>query len=831
MLRQKLLLSTCCLITACWLALSEIHLTVPTGQSEPSSLLKSLEEVHFDTSRSFLVRDLSLRRDSFTLNFERGRMIFLKPVDGVVTGLLFRGEGTIIFRPPNKIERQQLNLFAGSPLMNEHFAEAVLRFTDNTYEELMQQFGEVPESQLVEEDPLLEQFESQLRSSILTNYRIMADLKNGRQTPMLSARILGRTLGIFDVGFDRRKKEDIYLGQYRGIGETAYYDSWCSFSSRQRVAEGSEEDPLGGLIDIKSFNLVTRIDKNDHLTGTADVEFVCEKEREWVLTFDLSRSLKVSRVLDDHQKELQFYQNSEMTTDQAISRLGHDLVLVLLREPTHQGQRMSLQFQYTGDVISRVGSGVFYVGSRGSWYPNAGPTDRARYRLEFRYPKSFTIVATGDLVKEWEEGELKFSVWDSSGEIPMAGFNYGDYQKTTTMTGKTPVEVYANRNIENIHLEILSRIEVLRQLRAQRQANIRQPLPEFVPEPPPISQLDFDTTQFAKIIAKQVAGTLDLFQKMLGDFPYGKLSVSPIPGRFSQGWPSLLYVSSLSFLGPSQRSRLGLDHDQETYFYDCLHAHEVAHQWWGNKVGWKSYHDLWIFEGFSTYLGYLSLMSKYPDGRQFQEVMRLSKEKLQSQGQNHLRLENIGSVWLGFRLRSSKFPDGYTTVIYEKGAWIFHMLRYLFQDPITGSEVRFQNFLKELMESFAGRLLSTEDLRRFAEKHMPKAIDLEGNRTLDWFFEEWVYDSGIPTYRISYSIAPLKEGRCLVKGKILQEDVPESFAMPVEVFAHFPAEKVVKLGRVDVSGKETIFRFTLATKPQRISLDRNNQILCNNKTL
>jgi len=224
-------------------------------------------------------------------------------------------------------------------------------------------------------------------------------------------------------------------------------------------------------------------------------------------------------------------------------------------------------------------------------------------------------------------------------------------------------------------------------------------------------------------------------------------------------------------------------------------------------------------------------MSKYPDGRQFQEVMRLSKEKLQSQGQNHLRLENIGSVWLGFRLRSSKFPDGYTTVIYEKGAWIFHMLRYLFQDPITGSEVRFQNFLKELMESFAGRLLSTEDLRRFAEKHMPKAIDLEGNRTLDWFFEEWVYDSGIPTYRISYSIAPLKEGRCLVKGKILQEDVPESFAMPVEVFAHFPAEKVVKLGRVDVSGKETIFRFTLATKPQRISLDRNNQILCNNKTL
>jgi aminopeptidase N len=275
---------------------------------------------------------------------------------------------------------------------------------------------------------------------------------------------------------------------------------------------------------------------------------------------------------------------------------------------------------------------------------------------------------------------------------------------------------------------------------------------------------------------------------------------------------------------------LGLEQDGKTYFYDCLHAHEVAHQWWGNKVGWKTYHDVWMIEGFSTYLGYLSLLSKYPDGRQFQEAMRLSKQKLQSEEKDHQVAENAGPVWLGIRLQSSKFPDGYMTVVYEKGAWIFHMLRYLFQDPATASELGFQGFAKDLMATFDGKLISTADLQKAAERHMTKSMDLEGNRKLDWFFEEWVYETGIPTYRLSYSVAPLKEGKVVVKGKILQENVSETFTMPVEVFAHFPAEKVVKIGRVDVSGKETSFRFTLGSKPLKVSLDDNHQILCTNKT-
>jgi hypothetical protein len=114
---------------------------------------------------------------------------------------------------------------------------------------------------------------------------------------------------------------------------------------------------------------------------------------------------------------------------------------------------------------------------------------------------------------------------------------------------------------------------------------------------------------------------------------------------------------------------------------------------------------------------------------------------------------------------------------------------------------------------------------------MPRALDLEGNRTLDWFFDQWVYETGIPTYRLDSSVTAIKAGGFVLKGKIKQANVSEYFMMPVEVFGHFGPNKVTRIGRVVASGKETDFRFTLKTKPLKVTLDENQQILCENETL
>ena len=800
----------------------------------PEGLLKALEEIRFDLKHVYRVRDLSVRRDAITLNFDRGRIVFLEPVNGVVTGLLFWGQGTLVAVPPHKIEKQQLDLFTGAPTLSERFGEAFLRFTDETHSELIAQLSTSPEEESIDETAGLTQFEQLLRREVLSNYRVLADLLDGRKMPMFSGKLAGGRLGVLDLAYDQRKTEDVHIGQFRTERDRPIYNSWCSYSSSSKENEIARGTLAWKLIDVRHYRRDTEIDRNDRLSGTTEAEFVCEQNGEWMLTFDLSRFLKVSKVVDELGRSLRFFQNSEITKDDEISRLGHDVVIVMMPEAMRRGESKTLKFTYAGDVISRVGSGVFYVGSRGSWYPNLGTTDRARFTLEFKHPKPFTIVATGDLVKSWEEADRRCSLWSAEEEVPVAGFNYGDYNRTLASTGSVQVEVYANRGIENVYQEVIGRMEYVRSMQRQQALNPRNRRTSTPPgDPFPVlpNFLDFDTTRFAKEIATQVVNTVAFFEDYLGKYPYRRLAVSQIPGRFSQGWPSLLYASSLSFLSPSQRSRLGLEGDREAFYLECLHAHEIAHQWWGNQLGWKSYHDLWMFEGFSTDLGYLSLHAKYPEGRQFADLLRFGREKLLDKNSDGQTLESAGPIWLGSRLSSSRFPTGYGTLVYEKGAWVLHMLRYLFSDPVSGSDERFKVLLRDFVASYAGGLAETSDFQEIVNQHMFRELDLEGNRKLDWFFDQCVYETGIPTYRLDSSLTATKSGGFLLKGKIKQDKVSEYFMMPVDVFGHFGPNKVVRIGRVVAAGKETDFRFSLKTKPQKVTLDENHQILCHNETL
>ena len=811
---------------------------------DPETLVRSVQELQFDTGHTMSVKDLSLHFESVILNFERGRMVFAKPVAGVVTGVYFWGEGTIIAGPPSVIEKQQLNLFTGAPTLNEHFREAYIRFTDNSYELLMKQARASPETEFRPLDIPSDSFQRLLMRAGFDSYRIVADLLDGRVAPVFTAHLLGYRFGLFDFILDYRRREQVSLGQSISGPNRIGYDVWCSYSLPSRVSEpfslARNSSVQGGdgagdsipLIDSQSYEVETRIDKNDKINGTSRVEFLGEIDGEWVLSFDMSRSMRLTRVTDEKGRALAFCQNDATLSAEELERTGQDIVMVLLKDPLRHGERRTLEFEYSGEVISRAGSGVFYVGSRGSWYPNTGILDRARYRLKFQCPKSMTIVATGDLVKEWEEGDIKHSEWTSDIPIPIAGFNYGDYMRKSAKVGDIPVDVYTNRGVESVYLEVKSRLEILREIELQRQQALRRREEinsEFFPSAPDLT--DFDTSRFSNEIATRVARTLQFYEPILTQYPYHKLAVSQIPGRFSQGWPSLLYVSSLAFLTKEQRVKLGMESDREALIMECLPAHELAHQWWGNLVGWKSYHDVWMMEGFSNYFGYLSVKLRYPSEKPFRELLRQSRDRILSKNTEGETIESAGPVWLSSRLGSSKFPHGYSILAYEKGAWILHMLRCLLTDPVSDSDQQFQELIHDFFTTYRDRLASTQDFKKLVEKYMSKELDLEGNHRLDWFFDEWVYGTGIPTYRLSYSTSALKNGAFLVKGKIIQENVPDYFMMPVEVFGHYAQQRVQRIGRVDVTGYQTPFKFTLKSKPTKLTLDENGAILCENKTL
>jgi aminopeptidase N len=130
--------------------------------------------------------------------------------------------------------------------------------------------------------------------------------------------------------------------------------------------------------------------------------------------------------------------------------------------------------------------------------------------------------------------------------------------------------------------------------------------------------------------------------------------------------------------------------------------------------------------------------------------------------------------------------------------------------------------LRDFVATYQGREVSTEDFVHHAEKYMTRASDLEHNRRLDWFFNEWVYETGIPTYKLQSSVKELSPKSFLVQGTITQSGVPSDFEMLVPVVAEVGKEKKASLGRVPVSEDGGRFKFTTTLRPKRLAIDEDN---------
>jgi aminopeptidase N len=185
-------------------------------------------------------------------------------------------------------------------------------------------------------------------------------------------------------------------------------------------------------------------------------------------------------------------------------------------------------------------------------------------------------------------------------------------------------------------------------------------------------------------------------------------------------------------------------------------------------------------------------------------------------------IESGGPIWLGQRLSSSHDPEGYPNIVYKKACWVLHMLRGLMIDPKTGSDERFFRMLRDFVSRYQGQSVSTEDFIQHAAKYVTPESDLERNHKLNWFFNEWVYKTGVPTYHLETDIRELAANKYLVQGSIAQNDVPRDFEMLVPVVAIYAKGQRITLGRVAVSENGARFKFTTTRKPSRVAIDDEN---------
>jgi hypothetical protein len=108
---------------------------------------------------------------------------------------------------------------------------------------------------------------------------------------------------------------------------------------------------------------------------------------------------------------------------------------------------------------------------------------------------------------------------------------------------------------------------------------------------------------------------------------------------------------------------------------------------------------------------------------------------------------------------------------------------------------------------------------------MTKSMDLEGGRSMEWFFAEYVRGTGIPRYKVQFAAKRTEKG-FQIRGKLLQSGVPESFIAPVPLYASTGVGRTFYLGTVTASGDETPFTFLSSAEPRKLLIDPHMTLLC-----
>ncbi|HKS74451.1 MAG TPA: M1 family aminopeptidase, partial [Terriglobales bacterium] len=343
--------------------------------------------------------------------------------------------------------------------------------------------------------------------------------------------------------------------------------------------------------------------------------------------------------------------------------------------------------------------------------------------------------------------------------------------------------------------------------------------------PPPVP------SQNMQAVADQAARSMEFFSQRFGPYPYSHLSLSQMPGNLSQGWPGLIFLSSLSFLTASEKAELHMP-DIEQDEAEIIVPHETAHEWWGDLIGWSGYRDQWLFEALANYSAMMMLESQSPS--KFRVLMDTYRDQLLQKNKDGLQLLEGGPVTLGSRLSNSRFPDGYEAISYGRGTWLLHMLRSLVNDEerkpdtadrnIESADEAFVRTLRKIRERYQGKSITTHEFIDAFAEDLPPSLRYEGHKSLDWFYDGWVNGTAIPHFELQSVKYADRGSSTIVSGAILQKSAPKDLVTSVPVYVSLRGKNVF-LGRVFAEGPETPFKLTAPAGVRKVILDPGQTLL------
>jgi len=788
----------------------------PAPNSDP--IYQQLRNVGLG-NEAVTVNNLAIKRDGATFHLRSGTVCFVAPVQGKVTGAIFEGDGNLVLDPPLPIEISSLRLLTKEDEFSENFNHLVLRFTDATYDEIKKAGS--PGSSSACGAGWLQDASNALRKRMRYNLsaRILQDVLSDEPGGLFVAFIHGKRYNDKEVlAIDPHGAPPLIFPINPEEVELITFDEnkmgvWGAFhlpeEYKNGTATGSQKN---SFIHIDHQQLDTTIEKNANLIGKATTSFVSNFNGLRVVPFDLFATLRVQSVTGENGQQLSFIQEDKKE-DADFS--------VILPKPLAAGEKYTITTTYSGkEAISNEGGGNYFPIAREDWYPNNANSSLGEftaYDMTFRIPKGLKITATGTLVNESNDGGQNVTGWKSEVPQTVAGFNFGRFKMQEVKLDKPEylVQSYANEEPPDSIKSLLSAVQ--------------GDLPtEGSHGGAPVALGNMNTTSLIKQALGEGQLAIQLYSDYFGPIPFKRLAMTQQTScSFGQSWPTLVWLPMCSFYDTTVRHGLGLDDDRG--YWKIVAPHEVAHQWWGHEVGFGSYRDQWMSEGFADMSAslFVQLVEKNP--KKFIDFWNEERQLLTERNAQGFRAIDAGPVTMGYRMSNSRTGGGLTRrLIYPKGAYILHMVRMMMWNRSTGDQ-NFKETMQDFVKTYAGRAATTEDFKAMVEKHMTQEMDLDGNHRMDWFFNEYVYGTALPSYNIEYSFDSDPSGGIVFGFKVTQSNVGPNFRMIVPIYLELADGRTVMLGRARLIGNSTVEQKVpmkgMKDKPHRAVVNYNDDVL------
>jgi hypothetical protein len=718
------------------------------------------------------VRDLTLIEEDIRVYLTDGYLIFSKPVAGRRMAAVFStevegGDGEVILLPPDRAERRSLAAFTDAPNLDNHIQAALLLFTGDVYEQLKSQMAGNPANRKAPEmAPVLDEQWSPVLRNLGASYqvRLTLDLMGGaaRTSQLFAGMFRSAKFGNFDVVYDPDNSEQILAGRLTTRETRLFFDTWTSFPAR---SSRKNPTPLVRDPQLADYRIDATVAPDLNLNVISRVKVRVTAPSLAAVPFEIAREMSVKEVrVNGVAAEVLQAESVRLN----LVHGGNNLFLVAPAEPLRAGREYEFEFHHSGKVIYEAGDRVFYVTARGNWYPANGHRF-SNYDLTFHFPRDLDLVSAGDTVEDRTEGDVRTVRRRISAPVRMVGFNLGDYAHAKVERGGYVVDVYANRKLE---ASLQPKAPAMPPPALPQAPGISRRRQEPI-DAPPIVEHAPSPIEHLQTLAAEVASAMEFMATRFGPPALPHLTVSPIPGAFGQGFPGLIYLSTLVYLKAIPGTRIGgTNSSSDLFFQDVLQAHETAHQWWGNRVTPATYRDNWLMEALANYSALLYL-EKRRGTRSLEIMLETYKTSLLAKNEAGQLVDSAGPIVLGTRLESSQEPRAWRTITYGKGSWIMQMLRGRMGDQ------NFLALLAEISKRYDRKDITTEDFRLLAAEYLPPKSD---DPKLETFFEQWVYGTGIPSIKLTWNVKGAAPNVRLT-GTVTQSGVDEDFtaAVPVEI--------------------------------------------------